>query len=461
MIFDVISENFFMPLSAPSRREYYNCICTIYDLADGFSFGVDREIVMESLKDYYDNKFSVVEREETQNSSSSEKASSMIRNLVDYGWINIDTDKNYVQKINFNDYAIKVIKTLKQIDKKDPHQYRSHIYTIYLLCRNIKDNPVEAIQQIESSMDDLISSLKSLNSNIKKYMDQLSKEKDPSEIISILFDKYHKNIIEKLLHRLLTTDNIHKYSPDILNGLTLAAKDDEILETMIQGYMDIEEIDHDKAKERVLSIISNTINNIKELPDYLEEIKEKNSNYQNAAIQRAQFQLINTKDVRGQLRDILCFINQKILDDDLDDRSNYELEELTNLYNMFVINWLSSDSLYTPQTRKSTFINEQFQMHEISFEQREKQRQALIEKLKNTLTPKNIDDYVYNLLKDKKQIKASEILTDIDQFTKILYIRIYGQRNNMTYKIEKLDRISINGYNFTDFNIILKEKKHE
>ncbi len=228
MIFDVIPENFFIPLSAPSRREYYNCICTIYDLADGFSFGVDRDTVMDSLKDYYDNQFSIVEREEIKNTNSTDKASSMIRSLVDYGWINIDTDKNYVQKINFNDYAIKIIKTLRQIDKKDPHQYRSHIYTIYVLCKNIKDNPVEAIQQIESSMDDLISSLKSLNSNIKKYMDQLSKEKDPSEIISILFDKYHKNVIEKLLHRLLTTDNIHKYSPDILNGLNEAAKCENI-----------------------------------------------------------------------------------------------------------------------------------------------------------------------------------------------------------------------------------------
>ena len=223
--------------------------------------------------------------------------------------------------------------------------------------------------------------------------------------------------------------------------------------------MEIEEIDHEKAKEKVLTTIANIINNIKELPDYLEEIKQKNSNYQNAAIQRAQFQLINAKDVRGQLRDILCFINQKIIDDDLDDRSCYELEELTGLFNMFVINWFSSDSLYTPQTRKASFINEQMQFNGISIEQRNKDRQALIDKLKNTLTPKNIDAYVLSLLNDKKEINASDILSDIEQFTKILYIRIYGQRSNMSYRIEKLDRVSINGYYFTDFKIILKEKK--
>ena len=54
--------------------------------------------------------------------------------------------------------------------------------------------------------------------------------------------------------------------------------------------------------------------------------------------------------------------------------------------------------------------------------------------------------------------KASELpLGNTDDFVKMIYIRLYGQRKNMKYTIAVKERIKKDGYRFTDFMIHRKE----
>ena len=49
---------------------------------------------------------------------------------------------------------------------------------------------------------------------------------------------------------------------------------------------------------------------------------------------------------------------------------------------------------------------------------------------------------------------ASELpLENTDDFVKIIYIRLYGQRKNMKYAITVKEIIKKDGYRFTDFTI--------
>ena len=53
-----------------------------------------------------------------------------------------------------------------------------------------------------------------------------------------------------------------------------------------------------------------------------------------------------------------------------------------------------------------------------------------------------------------KQLRAAQFpLYTEEDFIKIIYIRLYGQRKNMKYKVEPLEEIQVGGYRFTDFMI--------
>ncbi len=39
----------------------------------------------------------------------------MLRKLESYGWIDIETEKSYVQRVNFKEYAVKNIRILLEI----------------------------------------------------------------------------------------------------------------------------------------------------------------------------------------------------------------------------------------------------------------------------------------------------------------------------------------------------------
>lgn len=82
----------------------------------------------------------------------------------------------------------------------------------------------------------------------------------------------------------------------------------------------------------------------------------------------------------------------------------------------------------------------------------------MLEKMERVLNPQKINDYVSMCLKDKKQIRASELpLNNIEDFVRMIYVRLYGQRKNMNYRIKPGEDIDINGYRFRDYEIHIKE----
>ena len=80
------------------------------------SFGVERDVLVEELQYYFEQAQAAdFEEEEVEGKSSRDKANWMIRKLEYYGWIEIETDKSYVQRVSFKEYAVKIIRTLIDI----------------------------------------------------------------------------------------------------------------------------------------------------------------------------------------------------------------------------------------------------------------------------------------------------------------------------------------------------------
>lgn len=457
-LFEIIPENFFHPLASRNKIVYWECICCLYRVTSAqLSFGVERDVLVDELVYYFDSNMAADledEEEEGSSKSSRDKANLILRKLERYGWIYTDVDYNYVQRINFRDYAVRVIQSLLSLEQEDKPEYQGYIYTIYTLAKAGTEQAGVALLQIAENTEKLITGLKSLNANIKKYIDELTRYSTIAEIMDALLNDYYTNIVDKAYHRLMTSDNVAKYRPEIITALEAHSRSGRYRKAAAKDIAQIREIPEDEAAEQVMNLLHSVIDAFRQMDHILEDINKKNTKYQRAAIGRARFLLSSSEDLKGQLRNILTGMNEQIAEKKLDYNAIYHLEQMEGLIRLFSWNFLDTDSLYVPMKGKKVFVPQDVPVIEVSEQVREEKLSYMQAKLERTLNPEKINQYVESLLNGKNQMRASEIsFTDMEIFIRLIYIRLYGQRKNMRYRLEMGEFVEKDGYRFRDFII--------
>lgn len=455
-MFRVLPGNFFVPLSSQNKIVYWECICKLFSVMEHqLSFGVEREILVDELQYYFEQSTAAdVIEEDFSGADSRGKANGILRRLEFYGWIEIETDKSYVQRVNFKEYAVRLIKTLLEIANGKQIEYQGYIYTIYSLVRGNTNNPGVVLLQILENTDLLITGLKNLNSNIKHYIDELTKHSTVAEIMDALFNDYITNIVDKAYHRLLTSDNVSKFRPEIIERLESKSKSQSYLEKASAEIAGLQEISLEEAHDVVYRYLHEIIEAFRNMDDILNEINQKNTQYQRAAINRAKFLLAGNEDIRGQLKEILLGINEVINQEQMDLGGIYEVEFLENLVRMYSCSFLDSNSFYSPIEGRKEFVPQQIEDSEPDLEFRQEKMKKMMEKMQRILSPEKIDFYIKHHLAGRNEMNASELpLASVEDFVKIIYVRLYGQRKNMNYRIETKEEIEINGFRFKDFRI--------
>lgn len=455
-MFTILSENFFTPLASQNKIVYWECILKLFTVMDNqLSFGVERDVLVEELQYYFEQSNAAsIQDENMENEDARSKANWMLRRLEFYGWIEIETDKSYVQRVNFKEYAVKIIKTLIEISEGKQIEYQGYIYTIYSLVRSKTDNPGIVLLQILENTDLLITGLKNLNSSIKHYIDELTRHKTVAEIMDALFNDYITNIVDKAYHRLLTSDNVSKFRPEIVERLESKSRSKAFIDKAKEEIAGIKEISLEEAEELIYHYIREIIDAFVNMDDILKEINQKNTQYQKAAINRAKFLLTGSEDVRGQLKEILIGINERITEEKMDLGGIYRIEFLDDFIRLYSTSVIDEKSLYTPLEGKKEFRPSQIQAEEPDILLRQEKLRKMMEKMQRVLNPERINQYVLTQLGDGQTRKASELpLENTEDFVKMIYIRLYGQRKNMQYAIEVTEETAVNGYRFKDFVI--------
>ena len=146
---------------------------------------------------------------------------------------------------------MKLIRTLLDIAEGKQIEYQGYIYTIYSLVRSNTDHPGIVLMQILENTDLLITGLKNLNSNIKHYIDDLTRHKTVAEIMDALFNDYITNIVDKAYHRLLTSDNVSKFRPEIIERLESRSRSRSYLQKASAEIAEMQEIPEEAARELV------------------------------------------------------------------------------------------------------------------------------------------------------------------------------------------------------------------
>lgn len=154
-LFQSVPDNFFHPLSAPGKTVYWECIERLFAITSRqLSFGVERDVLVEDLTYYFDSQMSaeIEDDADTSSMTSRDKANFILRRLEAYGWISVEVDYSYVQRVSFRDYAVTVIKALEEVAGKQKTEYQGYIYTIYNLAR-ADESPGIGLLQKEQIMN--------------------------------------------------------------------------------------------------------------------------------------------------------------------------------------------------------------------------------------------------------------------------------------------------------------------
>lgn len=455
-MFHVLPPNFFVPLSSPNKTAYWDCICKLFSVMEHqLSFGVEREVLVDELQYYFEQALAAdIVEEDFAGADSRGKANGILRRLEAYGWIEIETDKSYVQRVNFKEYAVRLIKTLLEIEDGKQIEYQGYIYTIYSLVRANTENPGVVLLQIRENTDLLITGLKNLNSNIKHYIDELTKHSTVAEIMDALFNDYITNIVDKAYHRLLTSDNVSKFRPEIIERLESRSKSEDYIRKTAYEIAALQETDPDTAQETVYFYLHEIIEAFRNMDDILNEINQKNTQYQRAAINRARFLLTGNEDIRGQIKEVLLGINEVMNREQMDPGGIYEIEFLENLVRIYSCGIMDDNSLFSPIEGRKEFVPQQIVKRETNPEARQEKLRLMMEKMQKVLSTGKIEQYVLDRMGDRTEMEASELpLEQVEDFVKIIYIRLYGQRKNMGYQVETTTEMERNGFRFKNFII--------
>ena len=190
------------------------------------------------------------------------------------------------------------------------------------------------------------------------------------------------------------------------------------------------------------------------MDDILNEINQKNTQYQRAAINRAKFLLSGNEDIRGQLKELLIGIHEVMNEEKLELGGIYEIEFLESLVRIYSCGFLDESSFYSPIEGKKAFEPQQMIKREPDTELRREKMRRMVEKMQRILSVEKISRYVDEYMGEREEILATELpLSDVEDFVKIIYVRLYGQRKNMHYGVEAGEEKEVNGFRFRDFRI--------
>ncbi|HHT97102.1 MAG TPA: hypothetical protein GXZ90_04310 [Clostridiales bacterium] len=463
-LFQLVSDDFFKPLTGKYKHIYIDCLEIIYNTyKTELSFGVDKEVIMSKLVEYFDEVSTeemVFEEDDQSISNSREKANRILRTLKNCNWIEDEVANDYLVRVNLFDHAATIIESFQKIIKNEEMEYQSVLSQIHGTLNNkaayIK--PYEyIIKRVSENTEELIIGLKKLNTMIKKRIDAITRDKTAAEIVEDFF-VYQKDIGSKAYHRIKTSDNISHFRLSIIEKLRGILEDEEMWNKALDGFIEIEQVnDRLQADELLKGKVMYMISSFNNFDDIIDEIDLKNTKYISSAIARAQFLLSNSSNMEGKIKQILSFLADEFNKDDIINLNEESDGIFLDVFDIFPQNFIDGDSIYLmPITRKFEIPKVLDQPLGLSQDERNLMKIKIQEKNKRRFSKNNINQFVLKALNNNKSILASTLpLKDKRDLIRIIFISLYGRDKSSKYYIEPLnEQTNINGFKFSDFKII-------
>lgn len=454
-LFDQIPDNLFNVLSSPNKNIYVDCLFIIYDATNSIedSFQGERSFVIGKLVDYFDDLKETFEIDNEENSTSRQKAVSVINVLKQSGWLGEEELGDYKTSLNLFDYSIKIIDLLKRIQIGEQTEYTGEIYTVYSLLSSFEiQDGLTIIEQSYKKIEDVLRKLKTLKANIYRYYYDLVKRESKDNlqhVLERLLVDYKTNFFDSAYYQLKTTDSLPRYKRSILESISKIYMHDTYLDTLAnQALVARRKLEFNEAFSYVEDKVRFIKDSIDSIEFLIEAIDAKNELYINAAASKIMFLTNTSEDLEGLLNRLFKIILKE---------KTFNYSEIFNLTRMRNLDDNSLQTIRRP--RIDPVVEEVNYQQEISDEVKERKMASLLKA--NIFSKQEINKYVSYILGDLQSIKASDIeLETNEDFVKLILIFLFSKSVGMIYDVKLLNYDArIQDIKFTEFEIFKKGYK--
>ncbi len=452
--FDLVKDNFFIPLTGKNRRLNYDILYLIYSNVSLDNLVLYKDQIVEWIVDYLEKCPIVLidDEDDKEETDTSTYAYNKIRYFTRYGWLDADTDGLQVT-YQINDAAVKLIKLMNDmvIEDEKPIEFSGYVYSIYSgLCDNNTDRSVAITEQIYKSSRELNATLLGLNNSIKNFLTKLlnNNEATPREILKVLLHDYQKKIILKAFKNFREKDNPAKFKAGIITRIDEWLSDAR-MQKNIDNYIMLKCDNKNNVENRKLGyrFFYESLMYIREQFEIIEEmlakLNDKNTKYITTAKSRLNFLLNEETDIEGRINDVLKGICN-IFENDF-----YESTSL----NIYANGNIDDKSLFTPRQNIRKIIVDTDELVEEYLSDIE--LNELNEKMfkENEFSVYKINEFVMSKLEYSEQIHAKDIeINNFDDIVKLFLVQLYSENPSVEYYVISLeDTFIANGYKLKDY----------
>ena len=449
----------FRPLAGRNQRIYADLLMLIWNqCGTSQDYSMGKSAVTQVAETYMEGLGTLLpldEEDETDGPTLDARGQGLkfLRRLREAGWLE-EMEGGYEEepRTALTAQAVRLLQLFDEILHPKTVTYSGKLLKAYRLLQGVgqEKSPYEnVLKEVCADMAALNTSLRQLNASIGGYIDQLTRNRTPQEVLD-LFQRYEDEIVVAAYHRFKTSDNLFHYRTEILDGLDEC--DGPYAQALIQDSCRVERVTETEGEASVRQLVQRVRDELDIMRDLLAEIDRSHVTYRKRAVQRAQFMLLSDGSAQGRISELLRYYAETV--QRLEELSDPDDSPVSQHWRLYPVDVLGKNFLKPAvNSRKPTPIEQVPSEEPISEEELQRQQQLLMDYVRQAVTQENVNRFADQALEGRETISARDLAAgETGELIKIIGLHTYPQSHDRNYELTLTDDwVTVGGIRFQQF----------
>ena len=471
-LFDRIRPNLFRPLAGANRAIYAELLLLLWEeCRRSADYSLPRAEMVARAEDFFTAlaKPVALEQEEPEDAPPQPTrdahllALGALARLRRAGWLEEPAgDYDSEPALAFVPETAPLLEGMEQIVNPPLVTYTGKLYKAWQLLRGVgqESSPYEnVLREVEADLEALNRSLRALNASIGHYIDRLTRNRTPQQVLE-LFSEYEEKVVAAAYHRFKTGDNLFNYRAFLEEGLEEC--EGKYLAALCADCVRVDRVDPDEARQRVQGCIQRARDALEEMGALVRQIDDNHIRYRKRAVQRAQFLLLSDRTAQGSLTALLRWYAASV-------HSPAELFEeddgpLAGRLRLTPAAVFGPRMLYPPAApRAAEPVAPLTGAEGMDPDQLRREQQLLLEYARSAVTEENVDRLARAALAQGGRAAASELAAqNPGDLAQIIGLHTYSRSPGRCYELQLTGRwVSAGGFRFEDFVLTPRQEEQD
>ena len=468
-LFELVSPRLFRPLAGPNRAFYAELLLLLWEeCRHTADYSISRAEAVWRAEDYFAalakplalDADGAGDEEEQPTRDPHTLAVGFLLRLRRTGWLE-EQPGSYEGEASlaFVPEVTPLLEALEEILNPRVVTYTGKLYKAWQLLGSIgqEKSPYEnVLREVDADLDALNRSLRALNASIGHYIDRLTRNRTPQEVLE-LFDQYEEKVVAAAYHRFKTSDNLFNYRAYLEEELDDC--EENYLPQLAFDYARVERCAPNEATPAVRALIQKQRDALEEMSLLMREIDASHIRYRKRAVQRAQFLLLSDRSSQGSVTALLRRYAEDIrTPEQLFEPDDGPVAKRLHLYPAAVF---GEKFLYPPAAQRTAEPLAPVRTEAFDPEQLKKEQQLLLDYARLAVTEENVALLARQALAARPQVNAALLADEYpNDFARIIGLHTYSQSPHRDYDIQLTGNwVERGGFRFEDF--VLTRRREE